>query len=148
LLSDSGLLSGLEKFSGTTIRKRASKPKFQVNNMAFWSAQQGLTFEEIRIQPKTWGRLVESAIGAHLINACFLENMRLYYWREGNDEVDFVLEKDNRIISLEIKSGKISNLKGMSVFKQMYSPEKSLLVGGNGISVEDFLLIPPVQLFD
>jgi len=148
LLSDSGLLSGLEKFSGTTIRKRASKPKFQVNNTAFWSAQQGLTFEEIRIQPKTWGRLVESAIGAHLINACFLDNMRLYYWREGNDEVDFVLEKDNRIISLEIKSGKISNLKGMSVFKQMYSPEKSLLVGGNGISVEDFLLIPPVKLFD
>jgi predicted AAA+ superfamily ATPase len=148
LLSDSGLLSGLEKFSGTTIRKRASKPKFQVHNNALWSAQQGLTFDEIRIQPKIWGRLVESAIGAHLINACYLDNIRLYYWREGNDEVDFVLEKDNRIISLEVKSGKVSNTKGMSVFKKMYSPEKSLLVGGDGISIEDFLVIPTIQLFN
>jgi predicted AAA+ superfamily ATPase len=148
LLSDSGLLSGLEKFSGTTIRKRASKPKFQVHNTALWSAQQGLTFEEIRIQPKIWGRLVESAIGAHLINACYLDNMRLYYWREGNDEVDFVLEKDNRIISLEVKSGKVSNSKGMFVFKKMYLPEKSLLVGGDGISIDDFLLISPMELFN
>lgn len=148
LLSDSGLLSGLEKFSGTTIRKRASKPKFQVHNNALWSAQQGLTFEEIRIQPKIWGRLVESAIGAHLINACYLDNMRLYYWREGNDEVDFVLEKDNRIISLEVKSGKVSNTKGMSLFKKMYLPQKSLLVGGDGISIEDFLLISPIELFN
>ncbi|MBM3186542.1 MAG: ATP-binding protein [Bacteroidetes bacterium] len=148
LLSDSGLLSGLEKYSGTTIRKRASKPKFQVHNTALWSAQQGLTFEEIRIQPKIWGRLVQSAIGAHLINACYMDNMRLYYWRDGNDEVDFVLEKDNRIISLEVKSGKVSNTKGMSVFKKMYKPEKSLLIGGDGIPIEDFLLISPMELFN
>ena len=148
LLSDSGLITGLEKYAGTTMRQRSSKPKFQVNNTALWSAQQGLTFSEVRSQPKIWGRWVESAIGAHLNNACFLEGMKLYYWREGNDEVDFVLEKDKRLISLEVKSGKVSNVKGMSHFKQLYAPEKSLLVGGEGISIEEFLLIPPVQLFN
>jgi hypothetical protein len=148
LLSDSGLLSGLNKYAGNAIRQRASKPKFQVNNTAFWSAQQGFTFDELRNQPKHWGRLVESAIGAHLINACYLDNMKLYYWREGNNEVDFILEKDKRLISIEVKSGKVSTSKGMTIFKNMYSPEKTLLVGGDGLTIEEFLLLSPVTLFN
>jgi predicted AAA+ superfamily ATPase len=148
LLSDSGLLSGLNKYAGNAIRQRASKPKFQVNNTAFWSAQQGFTFDELRNQPKHWGRLVESAIGAHLINACYLDNMKLYYWRDGNNEVDFILEKDKRLISIEVKSGKVSTSKGMTIFKNMYSPEKTLLVGGDGLTIEEFLLLSPVTLFN
>lgn len=81
LLSDCGLLSGLEKYAGDVIRKRSSSPKFQVHNNALLTAQNGTTFQEIRVNPKEWGRLVESSVGAHLINYSISERYNLYYWR-------------------------------------------------------------------
>ena len=87
LLSTAGLLSGLEKYSPNTLRQRASSPKFQVHNTALLSAQAPETFSQVRNTPQQWGRWVESAIGAHLINAALTESFSLSYWRQGNDEV-------------------------------------------------------------
>jgi len=71
----------------------------------------------------------------------------LYYWRENNNEVDFVLEKDRKLISIEVKSGKRGANKGMSLFSQKFNPKRTLLIGTNGISFEEFLNINPVELF-
>ena len=147
LLSDCGLLSGLEKYAGNVIRKRSSSPKFQVHNNALLTAQNGTTFQEIRVNPKEWGRLVESSVGAHLINYSISERYNLYYWREGNEEVDFIMEKGNKTIALEVKSGIHSDNTGMSVFAQKFHPEKVLLVGTGGIPYADFLKINPIELF-
>ena len=147
LLSDCGLLSGLEKYAGDVIRKRSSSPKFQVHNNALLTAQNGTTFQEIRVNPKEWGRLVESSVGAHLINYSISERYNLYYWREGNEEVDFIMEKGNKTIALEVKSGIHSDNTGMSVFAQKFHPEKVLLVGTGGIPYADFLKINPIELF-
>jgi predicted AAA+ superfamily ATPase len=147
LLSDSGLLSGLEKYAGNTIRKRSSSPKFQVYNNALLSAQSHHKFSEIVLNPKEWGRLVESSIGSHLINHSISERYQLFYWREGKHEVDFIIEKGGKTIGIEVKSGKRAENMGMSAFAQKYRPEKVLLVGTGGIGIEDFLRINPVSLF-
>ncbi|MFV0554983.1 MAG: ATP-binding protein [Mangrovibacterium sp.] len=147
LLSDCGLLGGLDKYAGDIIRKRNSSPKYQVYNNALISAQSEETFERVIVDSKLWGRLVESAIGAHLINHSIPERYKLYYWREGNHEVDFVLQKGSKVIGLEVKSGaKVENA-GMGVFAKRFQPEKILLVGTGGIPHEDFLNINPKELF-
>ena len=147
LLSDSGLLGGIEKFAGDVVRIRSSSPKFQVFNNALFTVQDIYSFQSAKMKPEYWGRLVESAIGSHLINNSYSERFNLYYWRENNNEVDFVLEKDRKLISIEVKSGKRSENKGMSQFSQKFNPKRTLLIGAGGISVEEFLNINPVELF-
>ena len=97
LLNTAGLLAGIEKFSGNVIYKRSSSPKFQVHNTALdQRSKGGELFEEIQVRPEEWGRMVESSIGAHLINYSLVEGFSVSYWRERNEEVDFVLEKKGK----------------------------------------------------
>ena len=147
LLSDSGLLGRIDKFAGTTMRQRASKPKFQVFNTSLLSAQQAFSFKDVQLEPKIWGRFVESAIGAHLMNASVSDGIKVYYWREKNEEVDFILEKDKQLIALEVKSGKNTSSKGIAAFNKLYHPKKTFLVGGEGLTIEEFLTVPPADLF-
>jgi len=147
LLSDAGLLGGIEKYAGTVLKTRSSSPKFQVFNNALLSAQSPYMFTEIATNPKEWGRLVESCVGAHLMNHSYSERYDIFYWRESNAEVDFVIERNEKIIAIEVKSGRRGENKGMSVFAQKFKPQKVLLVGTGGISIEDFLRINPIELF-
>jgi predicted AAA+ superfamily ATPase len=147
LLDTAGLLGGLEKYAGEVVRKRSSSPKFQVYNTALISAQSDLRFDEIKQDPKIWGRIVESAVGAHLLNASIDGQFSLYYWREGDQEVDFVLEKGSRRLVIEVKSGAEKNLSGFSAFFKKFKPEKQLLVSPEGLRWQEFLRIPPAQLF-
>lgn len=147
LLSDCGLLGGLDKYAGDIIRRRGSSPKFQVYNSALITAQSDDTYENAIIEPKLWGRLVESSVGAHLLNHSISERYNLYYWRAGNYEVDFVLEKGDKLIGLEVKSGMKAENAGMGVFTERFHPEKVLLVGTGGIPYNEFLKINPKELF-
>jgi predicted AAA+ superfamily ATPase len=147
LLSDCGLLGGLEKYAGSVIRQRSSSPKFQVYNNALLTSQDDETYSNTIVNPKLWGRLVESSVGAHLLNHAVSERYNLYYWREGNNEVDFILEKGNKVIGLEVKSGASAENEGMAIFNEKFHPAKVLLVGTGGIPYEDFLKINPKELF-
>ena len=147
LLSDCGLLGGLDKYAGDIIRKRGSSPKFQVYNNALITSQANDTYEKAIINPELWGRLVESSVGTHLINHSISERYNLYYWREGNHEVDFILEKGDKVIGLEVKSGMKAENARMGVFAEKFHPEKVLLVGTSGIPYEEFLKINPRELF-
>jgi uncharacterized protein len=147
LLSDCGLLGGLEKYAGNMIRKRSSSPKFQVFNNALITSQSNETYEKAIMNAQLWGRLVESSVGTHLINHAVSERYNLYYWREGNHEVDFILEKGDQVIGLEVKSGRKTDNAGMGIFAGKFHPEKVLLVGTGGIPCEEFLNINPNELF-
>jgi len=147
LLSDSGLLGGIEKYAGSLIREKGSIPKFQVFNNALLSSQTSESFQVVNSNPKIWGRLVESAIGAHLINQSITERYAVFYWRERNEEVDFVLQQNSNIIALEVKSGRRGENKGIASFSKRYQPHKAFMVGTNGISIEEFLRMNPIELF-
>jgi hypothetical protein len=148
LLSQAGLLSGLEKYAGSKVVQRTSSPKFQVHNTALMSIQSPDNFTNIQQKPDAWGRQVESAIGAHLMNAALTSDFRLYYWRAGDHEIDFVLEKRGQVIGLEIKTAAtIRYHSGMAAFERAFRPEKMLLVGDTGLNWKDFLAIDPDDLF-
>jgi len=147
LLSDCGLLGGLEKYAGSVIRQRSSSPKFQVYNNALLTSQNDETYATAIVNPKLWGRLVESSVGAHLLNHAVSERYNLFYWREGNNEVDFILEKGNKVIGLEVKNGASAGNAGMGIFNEKFHPDKMLLVGTGGIPYNDFLKINPKELF-
>lgn len=148
LLDLAGLLSGLEKYSPTMIRQKSSSPKFMVQNTAFISATSNKTFKEAKSDPVYWGRIFESVCGAFLINECRKYNYQLFYWRDRNDEVDFIIQHGEKIIAIEIKSGFKITYKGMSVFIKRFHPSKSLLVGITGVDIEDFLSMDIRLLFN
>jgi len=147
LLGDSGLVTGLQKFSMDVARKRASIPKYQVFNNALLSVQSGLTFTEAIADGKRWGQIFESAIGAHIVSEAFVHRFEVYYWRDGNDEVDFILKKNKKIVALEVKSNGESQTTGMERFCKLFHPTASFIVGENGIKPEVFLGMDLRQLF-
>ncbi len=148
LLNTAGLLCGLQKFSANAIRTRASSPKFQVYNTALISALCPESFQEIRETPDRWGHFFESAVGAHLANQAFEHGLELTYWRRGNDEVDFVLSREDRHIGIEVKSGrKRDALVGMNRFVKQFNPHRTLLVGTGGMPIQEFFETPATVLF-
>ena len=147
LLDTAGLLAGVEKFAPNQIRQRSSSPKFQVHNSALISAQRNESFRKIQTQPEEWGRIVESAIGAHLINYARSRDFKVSYWRNRNDEIDFVIEKRGTVIGLEIKSGNTNRASGMAAFQKQMKPDKVMLIGKSGMPWQEFLKINPAELF-
>lgn len=148
LLEQACLLMGLQKF-GTDIRKRSSSPKFQIFNSALLSAVHEQSFQEVRQNPDQWGRLVENAVGQHLVNSIQGTGMNLFYWRERDQEVDYVLTKQDRVIAIEVKSTwRKPSFNGMTSFKNKFKPKKTLLVGGGGMPIEEFLSTKIDDLFD
>ncbi|MDX2190558.1 MAG: ATP-binding protein, partial [Bacteroidota bacterium] len=129
LTDDAGLLGTLQKYSGSEIKVRSSIPKFQVYNNALFGAHQNMTLKEAQLDTAFWGRAVESAVGAHLINYRNKYRYELFYWREENDEVDFVVVHRGKLLALEVKSGKSSTSKGLQQFKKLYPDAKTLIVG-------------------
>ena len=140
LLASAGMLTGLQKYSGKAVRQRGSSPKLQVLNTALWTAQTGLTLKEARADREFWGRLVESAVGAHLANAAAAGVCEVFYWRDGNHEVDFVTRAGRTVTAIEVKSGRARETRrGLAAFAEAFKPTRKLLVGGDGIALEEFL---------
>lgn len=143
LLGGAGLVVGLQKYAGDVARSRGSIPKLQVMNTALLTAQSGLALAEARADGEFWGRLVESAVGAHLANAAAGREFELYYWRERNQEVDFVVKAGRRLAAIEVKSGRAPQAhRGTAAFAAAFKPQRSLLVGGDGIELGAFLSRP------
>lgn len=143
LLQGAGMVAGLPKFAYGQIRQRGSSPKLQVLNTALMSAQAGLTFDQGRQDRNYWGRLVESSAGAHLLNSTLGSSIEVSYWRERNQEVDFVLRRGKKVVALEVKSGRRKEaLPGVETFTKQFKPKRKLLIGGQGIPLEEFLLQP------
>ncbi len=146
ILSDAGLLTGLQKYSGSQIRQRSSSPKFLALNNALITAQSQYSFQEAQQKRDVWGRLVESAVGAHLYNSSIGTNVKVMYWREGSREVDFIVQNGMNITAIEVKSGRVNDtIPGMESFTRQYKPKRKLLIGDRGISVKDILLTSAVE---
>ena len=146
LLSGAGLVTGLRKYAGDAARRRASSPKLQVFNTALITAQAGVTLDQVRADRAFRGRLVESAVGAHLANAAALGDCEVHYWRERNREVDFVVRRGRTLAAIEVKSGRApETLPGMEAFSDAFRPTRKLLVGGDGIDVGSFLATPVTE---
>jgi len=142
MLGNAGLIYGLQKYAGQQHRRRASSPKFNVLNNALMSAGSGYTKAEAKADRSYWGRLVESAVGAHLYNTGH-PDCNLYYWRESSREVDFVIERGKKLTAIEVKSGAASgHASGLDAFEENFGKCRKLLVGEGGIPLVEFLSYP------
>lgn len=143
LLEGARLIWGLPKWHGKAIQRRASSPKWLVLNTALMTAVSGLEFSGWRNDPNRWGRLIEAAIGAHLINSTLGTGIGVYYWRDRDREVDYVLQLAHKMFAVEVKSGLFKGRhSGLSAFIQKFPGAHPLLVGRDGIPVEEFLSHP------
>lgn len=143
LLSGAGMLTGLQKYSGKRIRQKASSPKLLVLNTALLSAQSVLSFDEARADREFWGRLVESAVGGHLVNQSAGTGIEIYYWLDRGKEVDFILRRGGFLVAIEVKSGRTrQRLQGLDTFDGKFRPQRKLLVGSEGIPLNEFLKTP------
>ena len=147
LLGESGMLCGLQKYSIDTARRRASIPKFQVYNNALKIVYNPHTYEQAIMDRKSWGRIFESGIGAWIISQAFIHRFDVFYWRERNNEVDFILRKKGTVVAIEVKSDAEKNTTGLGVFRDMFHPKSAFIVGDGGLKAEDFLTMDIRNLF-
>jgi hypothetical protein len=143
LLAAAGMVCGLQKYAGDRARSRGSSPKLQVLNTALMTVTSGATPDDARKDREFRGRLVESAVGAHLANAAAAGECELFYWNDRGREVDFIIKVRSRVIAIEVKSGRAPSAHpGSAAFAQSFKTHRTLLVGGDGIQVEEFLRQP------
>jgi len=146
LLGGAGLVEGLPKYAGQRVRQRASSPKLQVLNTALITAQSQLSIAEAKRNADYWGRLVESTVGASLVNGLRGKGIEVFYWSGRNREVDFVLSRGSSLVALEVKSGRRrTSLPGIEAFSKEFSVTRKLLVGTQGVPLREFLLTPPEE---
>lgn len=146
LLEGAFLIQGISKWSGNILRLRNSSPKWMPLNTALMTSLSNRTFTEYRNDSAVWGRLVEVAVGAHLVNKCIIEGIEVFYWRDGNKEVDFILRKGKNIAAIEVKSGqKQVAAEGLTTFKKNHPHAKTFIVGLSGMALKEFFETPVIK---
>ncbi len=141
LLEAVGMVAGLPKYTGSFHWKRFP-PKLNVLNTALMTAASGYSFAEARADRTFRGRLVETAVGAHLYQTMH-PAARLHYWREGHQGVDLVLERGPHLLAIEVKGGPYrESPRGRDAFCQRFPGARSLLVGEGGAPLDRFLSAP------
>jgi predicted AAA+ superfamily ATPase len=141
LLSGAGLVTGLRKHAGEVVRQRGSSPKLLALDTALITSAAGLPPDELRADPEAWGRLVESCVGAHLVNTG--PDVKIEYWRDRDDEVDFVLSRGPRIATVEVKTTPAAgSSRAQAAFERHFGPARHLLVGPGGLPLDAFLSRP------
>ena len=138
ILNQCNLLAGLQKYANDDSRRYQSVPKYQVYNNALLTAYRGSTFEKDRTDPRIWGRWVESAVGAYLLGEAEEGGYKVYYWRNRNDEVDFIVQRQGETIALEVKSGRRGMNSRLPTFCKEFHPKRALVIGTDGIPFKDF----------
>lgn len=140
LLSSAGLIQGLQKWSPQKISMRASSPKLNVMDVGLMSAVLDYSPETLEQDHNLRGRVIESLVGTHILHCAPEEDFEVFYWNDGSNEVDFIVKKGQKVLAIEVKSGRKSrSLGGMNAFLKKYPESKPLLVGGEGVDLDFFL---------
>lgn len=139
LLAEANLVAGLQKYARDKARKYSSTPKLQVFDNALMNVYNQTTFGSVRTDAALWGRQVESAVGSYLLSQAEKHRMQVYYWRENNAEVDFILQRGLSVVAIEVKSNNARTNAGLHIFNSKYKPLQAFVVGNEGIPLTDFL---------
>jgi uncharacterized protein len=123
------LLESIYKFSGKAVLSRSSSPKL----IPLCGA---LIDREVFETHSGYGRAVEAAVGACLIQNGF----KVEYWRDGQNEVDYIVKNEGILFAIEVKSGRLRSTKGMDAFRKLYPSARSVYV--SEATLESFLTNP------
>ena len=129
------------------------------NSSAFklYLADAGLLRTKFRLEPGTVmkgnqlfvefrGILTENYILQSLVRQFGNE---IFYWTSGNSaEVEFILQKSNRIIPIEAKSAFSVKSRSLSEYRKKYAPELSVRFSLKNVEKNDDLINLPLYLAD
>jgi predicted AAA+ superfamily ATPase len=143
LLGNANILCGLSKYAANKIRSRQSSPRLMVydTSLLIWAA--GATRKHFSEMPDSRGHLVETAVGANLLARGKEEGFSVYWWRDRDKEVDFVIESGNSggrtsaLTAIEVKSGRVKHTGGSMEFLRRYPNALSLIIESRDL--ENFL---------
>lgn len=150
ILNKSMIVQPLQNYSPSRVKEKQSVPKMQVFNNAFRNRFGTFSFDEARVDPAEWGRLVESAVGAHLANRAMTDDYELFYWRnERRQECDYVLRKGQALVAIEVKSGSVDKTVGFEKFKERFADNvtAAFIVGPHALPLDDFFIMDLKSLF-
>lgn len=150
ILNKSMIVQPLQNYSLSRVKEKQSVPKMQVFNNAFRNRFGTFSFDEARVDPAEWGRLVESAVGAHLANRAMTDDYELFYWRNARrQECDYVLRKGQALVAIEVKSGSVDKTVGFEKFKEQFADKvtAAFIVGPQALPLEDFFIMDLKSLF-
>ncbi len=147
ILEGAFLLTGLEQYKIGERPKRGSSPKLILWNNALITALSVKPYRTFTQDTELWGRIVENAVGAALLNGLAGFPHEVFYWRKGNDEVDFVVHTPEKIWAVEVKSSRPGSTRGLRLFLDLHPKAQPLIIGGNGMPLEEFFRSDPVELF-
>ena len=150
ILNKSMIVQPLQNYSPSRVKEKQSVPKMQVFNNAFRNRFGTFSFDEARVDPAEWGRLVESAVGAHLANRAMTDDYELFYWRnERRQECDYVLRKGQALVAIEVKSGSVDKTVGFEKFKEQFADNvtAAFIVGPHALPLDDFFIMDLKSLF-
>lgn len=150
ILNKSMIVQPLQNYSPSRVKEKQSVPKMQVFNNAFRNRFGTFSFDEARVDPAEWGRLVESAVGAHLANRAMTDDYELFYWRnERRQECDYVLRKGQALVAIEVKSGSVDKTVGFEKFKERFADKvtAAFIVGPHALPLDDFFIMDLKSLF-
>ena len=150
ILNKSMIVQPLQNYSPSRVKEKQSVPKMQVFNNAFRNRFGTFSFDEARVDPAEWGRLVESAVGAHLANRAMTDDYELFYWRnERRQECDYVLRKGQTLVAIEVKSGSVDKTVGFEKFKERFADKvtAAFIVGPHALPLDDFFIMDLKSLF-
>lgn len=140
LLSHAGLLSGLRKYDEKPLRPKTSSPRLLVHDTSLMTAASEEDAEALFANPAQKGHLIETAAGAYLLERSRQERFSVRWWRDRNDEVDFVITKGRKRTAIEVKGGHTRRTKGLGAFVEKYPGTYVLIVGAESCPLEEFLL--------
>lgn len=116
------LLRTLQKYSGHYLVTKDSSPKIVPMTSALIHA---FTDPRKVVNDSEWrGRVFEAVIGAHLNQT----QGKLFYWRDGKDEVDYVIEVDDHLFAIEVKSGRKRMGRGLESFFKRFPKSQSRII--------------------
>jgi predicted AAA+ superfamily ATPase len=140
LLGRANLLTGLARFSPDRVQQRKSSPRLLVYDTSLMTYAAGARRTRLLDDPTERGHLVETAVGAHLLARGREEGFDLFWWRDRDKEVDFVVERGGAVTGVEVKSGRTKSGAGGPEFLARFPGAVLLTVGAGDVTIEDFLL--------
>lgn len=147
VLEESHLVAAIQQYASEDERKYKSIPKLQVFSSGMLNAMSMKNIFEIYSNLKEWERRVETAIGGYLLSNANKYKYKVYYWRQGNEEVDFVLKHSRHLVAIEIKKSRLKQNSGLTAFREQFHPDVELLIDGEIMTIEQFLLLDLKKLF-
>lgn len=107
----------------------------------------GLTHKTILSGNKLFQEFSGSLTENFVLQELKHQHQRLHYWTsDGRAEVDFVLQIDEDIIPLEVKSGVSNRKKSLSFYREKYQPKLAIRTSPQNLDKQDGFINLPLYL--